>query len=98
MYVEASRHAKPTMFPHVNTEGTGTRHNANCKCSNPQCNHSLGKFRLEGFDLGGQCLHLLRLRRHRLGLFSDQVLEIFDVSVGGWQACFAGGRMGDGRL
>lgn len=42
--------------------------------------HGLAQLGLEGLDLRGQRLHLLCLRRNRLGLRCNQRLDLADVA------------------
>lgn len=59
---------------------------------------NLGQLALQRLDLGDQVLHLLGLRRNRLGLLGNQVLNFLDLAVHGasGQARLASSRGGSG--
>jgi hypothetical protein len=61
---------------------------------------NLGQLALQRLNLRGQGLHLLGLRRDRLGLLGDQILDFLNFAMNGTsgQAGLAGGRGGGGSL
>lgn len=81
-------------------EQQNTCHNTRCKSllQSSIIRSNLGQLALQRLDLRGQGLHLLGLRRNRLGLLGDQVLDFLDFAMNGTggQAGLAGGRGGSG--